>query len=304
MDLDHLPGQTGTQVTARALHDTQQAGDIVGDLGTATILFVVDRRKVIFQVDTRAHRPHRQQNPFQHLTGRVLVRVIGDQEHAAIEKGALTDRTAADNRRCVGRVAQLRPRLAEITGAPGDVPAGLRQGRVIRCRRKPPAAFVGRAQGGDGQVLFQPRKIFLQLFRQHVTVIPGNGFVAGVVFRTQYPAIVRQVDTAFAQQGADFGTVGHGGKRARVRSPVLATAGAAIVGRQVRVVLAGRPVAHHHHQWRKILLQTNVAQKSLHPVRLLAVGKTKTRMFRCRLLIRMFCGNSNLCRHRSVEAYL
>ena len=56
---NHLPWQAGSKVACVAVHHTDYAGHIVGKFRAATIAVVIDKGKVVFETDARAHRDDR-----------------------------------------------------------------------------------------------------------------------------------------------------------------------------------------------------------------------------------------------------
>ncbi len=213
--------------------------------------------------------------PFDDAAVGVLRRVVGDQEYAAVEEGAAGGGTAADVGRRVGGMAELRACLRIVIGAPGHVlPGGFgRQGE--RCRHEAAAAFLGVQPAGAVDDLPQLRERRGQRGRDQVGVEPGDHVVAGVVYRTDEPAVVGNRDAAVGEDGAHLGAVGHRRDQPRVGAGKMAGAGAAVVGRGVRVVLAVRAVAGDDDQRRKAVGQPGAAQQRLHAVGLLDVGEAE-----------------------------
>jgi hypothetical protein len=78
------------------------------------IALVVDGRKVIFQVDSRADRARRQQGRFEYVPVGIRQRIVGDQENASIEKRSAAHRTASHERRGDGRMPEFGPGLADV----------------------------------------------------------------------------------------------------------------------------------------------------------------------------------------------
>ena len=115
MDLDHLPGESGAQVAAGAVHDAQQSGNVVGQLRPASPTGIIDRREVVFEADAGAHRRDRHEDARQNgMLGVVLSRVVGSEESTAVEEQAARPLTAADDVDRVGGVPPLRPDLTQI----------------------------------------------------------------------------------------------------------------------------------------------------------------------------------------------
>ena len=83
---------------------------------------------------------------------------------------------------------------------------------------------------------------------KRLEIVEFHVVAAGIVIAADEPGVGGNVDAALAQAIAHFGPVGHGGEEPRVGAAAASAAGAAIVGRFVRVVQAGRSVAQDHHQ--------------------------------------------------------
>ena len=54
MNLDHLPGHSGPEIAGRAIHDTDQGGKIVRELGAGTDHHVIDMGEIVFMIDPGA----------------------------------------------------------------------------------------------------------------------------------------------------------------------------------------------------------------------------------------------------------
>ena len=302
VDLDHLLGQAGAQVRTGALHDAEVAGDVVHDLAAAAEGFVVHRREEILEVDAGADRAVDQQVPFEHLAFRVLGRIVGNQEGAAVEVGAAAHGAAAEEGAGVGDVAELGARLREVVAARPDVGqrAVLADGQ--RRRIEAAAAFLGMGGRGLGQ-----RAIHLgddgPQRRGHVLgVVPGDEVVGGVVLAGEEPRRLGHGDAALPDQRAHLGAVGHGAEQSRVGAGMAARAGAAIVGRQVRIVGAVGAVAHDHHQRREVPGQAEVGEEAGDALGLLGVGEALARLLGRRRRRRVGGVEVQPCRHRQLEA--
>ena len=81
--------------------------------------------------------------------------------------------------------------------------------------------------------------------------------------------VIRNFDASLAQRRSHLRLICHGCQRAGVRPSMLATAGAAIVSRFMRVVLARGPVTDEDRQPGKSLCQSDDPQLSLHDTDLL-----------------------------------
>ena len=56
MNLDHLRGKSGSEITAIPGHQPQKRGHIVRQLRSGPILLIVDRGEEVFEIDTHTHR--------------------------------------------------------------------------------------------------------------------------------------------------------------------------------------------------------------------------------------------------------
>jgi hypothetical protein len=169
MDLDHLQRQAGSQVGTGPLHDSEQAGQVVHDFAATAIAFVIDGRKVIFQVDSGADRTSRQQGRFEYVPIGIRQRIVGNQEHPSIEKRPAAHRAAADESRRNGGMPEFGPRLARCPGAGlPDVPAPVvARGRAAPMRNDGSARRHGDAPLPDshGAVRQKPHDDWLAIAR-------------------------------------------------------------------------------------------------------------------------------------------
>ncbi len=143
MNLDHLPGQPGSQVTGRAVHHADQRGDIVREFRPAAAPRRVHAAKIVFEADPRTHWNAGGQNPSQdRLLRVVLSRVIGDEERAPVEKQAASSLPSADDANGVGGVTPFRANLGQVFRSITHVFPGLVPSEGQRGRMKPPSAFM------------------------------------------------------------------------------------------------------------------------------------------------------------------
>jgi hypothetical protein len=114
MHLDHLQRQAGAQVGTGALHHAEQPGQVVHHLAATAVALVVDRRKVVLEIDAGADRTRPPAASLQARGRRHRQRIVGDQENAAIEERSAAHRTAADERRGDGRVPEFGAGLRDV----------------------------------------------------------------------------------------------------------------------------------------------------------------------------------------------
>ena len=74
--------------------------------------------------------------------------------------------------------------------------------------------------------------------REILDVVPRYAIVTGVVLGAEEPGCVRYLRAAFRQQGPHLGPVGHRREQSRIGSAVPPRTRPAIVGGEVRIVLA------------------------------------------------------------------
>ena len=288
MNFDHLPRQAGAQIGTGTSHDAEAAGDVVHGLGTAAETLVIHRRKIIFQIDTGTDRAVDGEMARQHRAFRIARRVIGNQEGAPVKKCPARHITATDEGTGVGHMSQFRSRLGKVIAATDDmVPRGLRV-HAQRCRHQAATTFNGMGGTGSGTIAAQCLSTLAMPFGHVVKVVPEHAIVGRVVFGTHEPGQIGDHDTARQQALPHFRPVGHVGKKPCIGSGMTPGTGAAIVGREMRIVLTVGTVAHDHHQRRKVSGKTKAGQKVADALRLLVVGKAGTRIFRRRRTLAMF----------------
>ena len=241
MDLDHLPGEAGAQVARGAVHDSQERRQVVRQLGAGAVAGVVDVGEVVLEVDPAADGEDGLEDPGQDTAlGVILGGVIRGEERAAVEEQAAAPLAASHDGDGVGRVSQLGPGLRQVFGTFLDVLAGGREGERQGRRHEPPAAFVCVPLAGriDGR----PRRLELLAVRRGNPIEVGEGHrvVAGVVVAADEDRIVGHDEVPPRQVFADPRVVQDLGDGAAVGAARRAAAGAAVVGRVVRVVQAVR----------------------------------------------------------------
>jgi len=118
-------GGSGPEVAGRPVHHAEERREVVRELGPRPEAIVVDVREVVFEVDPRADRDDRQQDPGQdRAVGVVPRRVVRGKECPPVEKQAAGPLAATDDRDGVGGVPEFGPGLRQVLGALLDVLAG------------------------------------------------------------------------------------------------------------------------------------------------------------------------------------
>ena len=134
------------------------------------------------------------------------------------------------------------------------------------------------------------------LATQLIHVIPLDHFVTGIVFGTEENGVLWNRKTALLKQLAYYRAISHGSVDACVWAAMTATAGAAVVGCHVRVILARRAMPHHDNEGGITGNQADGAQEVLDTIGLFLVGKTVPRILDSRCFI-------TLCidRHQGID---
>ncbi|KFB72381.1 MAG: hypothetical protein AW09_002429 [Candidatus Accumulibacter phosphatis] len=276
MDLDHLQRQAGSQVGTGPLHDSEQAGQVVHDFAATAIAFVIDGRKVIFQVDSGADRASRQQGRFEYVPIGIRQRIVGNQEHPSIEKRPAAHRAAADESRRNGGMPEFGPRLADVLAPVCQMCLRLLWRGVERRRCETTAALDGMVTRRFLTVTAQCGKSLTMTGWQLLEVVPDVALVTGVVLGADEVRRLRDDDSLPREAEAQRRPVGHRRKHARIRSAVAAGTGTAIVSGEMRVVAAVRTVADDQYQRREMLRQTNAAQESADAGQLLLFAEAES----------------------------
>lgn len=54
MEFHHLQREAGAEIAGLAVHDTDEAGDVMREFGAAAVAFVVDEGEIVFEADAAA----------------------------------------------------------------------------------------------------------------------------------------------------------------------------------------------------------------------------------------------------------
>src|SRR5512134_165860 len=95
------------------------------------------------------------------------------------------------------------------------------------------------------------------------------------MFSANEPCVGWNIYAAFGYQLAYLLAIGHRRKYPRIWPAMTTATSPAIIGRQMRIVLADGAMPHQYHQLREAISQTGTAQKTGDPVRLFLVGKAQ-----------------------------
>ena len=94
------------------------------DLAAAAEAWIVDGREVVLEADAGTDRAGGEQDCFEDTAVVVAARVVGDEEGTAIEEGAATHRTAADEGGGDGGVTELGTCLRPVVTTPEQMTQG------------------------------------------------------------------------------------------------------------------------------------------------------------------------------------
>ena len=197
------------------------------------------------------------------------------QKSAPVEEQIPRQFPAADDSVKIIGMIVFRARFEDRRSALHDVLVRFFIGVRLRAQLEPAATFPCIALQGLVHGLLESIEAGSGMLCQQLFVEISDFIAAGIVQSGHKTGAVRNIDTAFAQDGAYRFMISHPGKGAGIRRARFAGTCAAIVSGEVGIINAAGAVGNDNHQGRKVLRQTDIAQQAAQAVRHFRKGKSQ-----------------------------